>query len=47
MRMLNRVRQSFGCEISIAEFFLSPCVSRLAKILDGLAKNDNRSASTS
>jgi acyl-coenzyme A synthetase/AMP-(fatty) acid ligase/acyl carrier protein len=47
MRMLNGVRQSFGREISIAEFFLSPCVSRLAKILDGLAKNDNSSARTS
>ena len=43
MRMLNAVRLSFGRDISIAEFFLSPCVSKLAKILDGLAKNDNSS----
>jgi hypothetical protein len=44
MRMLNRVWQIFGREISIGELFFSPSVFTLAKILDSPVKNDQRSA---
>jgi amino acid adenylation domain-containing protein len=43
MRMFNRVRQVFGREVSISEFFDSPCISALAKILRGSAHNVDRS----
>lgn len=44
MRMFNRVRQVFGREVSISEFFDSPCISALAKILRGSAQNVDRSS---
>lgn len=34
MRMLNRARERFGRDVSIAEFFAAPTVFGLAKILD-------------
>jgi aryl carrier-like protein len=39
MRMLNRVRQVFGRDVSISEFVDFPCVSAMAKILLGSAQN--------
>ncbi len=42
MRMINRVRHTFGREILIADFFLSPTVSALARILDGNALHNTR-----
>ncbi len=42
MRMLNRVRQLFERNVSIAEFFISPTVAALARILHGNPLNDTR-----
>ena len=42
MRMLNRVRELFERNVAIAEFFVSPKVSALARILDGNALNKIR-----
>ena len=42
MRMINRVRHTFGREILIADFFLSPTVSALGRILDGNALHNAR-----
>jgi acyl carrier protein len=38
MRMFNRVRQVFGHDVPITEFFVAPTVSDLAKILERLDK---------
>ncbi len=43
MRMLNRVRQIFEQDVSIPEFFASPTVSALAKILGSSDKIVNSS----
>ena len=43
MRMLNRVRQIFGRDVSIPGFFVSPTVSALAKILGSSHKIVNNS----
>jgi amino acid adenylation domain-containing protein len=45
MRMVNRVEQTFGQPILIADFFLSPRVSTLAKMLDGGSASSTDSSS--
>lgn len=45
MRIFNRVRQTFGQEILIADFFLSPSISALAEILDATAAESTDSSS--
>ena len=42
MRMLNSVRQIFEQDVSISEFFVSPTISALARILDGNRLNNIR-----
>ena len=42
MRMLNRVRQLFERNVSIADFFISPTVAAMARMLLGNPLNDTR-----
>jgi amino acid adenylation domain-containing protein len=44
MRMINRVRQVFGVEVPIAEFFAAPHIAALAEMLEPTAPRSDRSS---